>query len=401
VVRRLVSSVLLWLPALAVVGGVLVLAGLDPREVPAYAARTSIGESWRENGFTVAVVWPSSDTPGFVEGARLAWESIEQGGGPLAGKIRLRVFTEPPNGGGDGGASRVARDETVVAVLGHAVAEHAVPASLVYERYGILFLTPQGTDPRFTGHDFDYVFRLTPSDVQIGDALARYASSAGLARVGVLYARTDHGESASRQFTAKAALHGIQVPFSRSYHATRGNVSRHDFRPLAAEIRQHGFDAVLVADELPLAGTLIADLVEMGVTQPILATQHLDSPQLWRVAGDAARNVFVASAFDPSSATPEYVAFRTRFKERHGVEPGASAVQGYDAFMLAADACLASQDAAPLALATTIRVAESWPGLFGRFSFTRAGDVVGRHISVKRAQAGRFQTVYAWEGTEE
>jgi branched-chain amino acid transport system substrate-binding protein len=390
-----------WIPALLVIVGLLMLSGLPARTAPSYEARTAAGEAWNERGFSIAVVWPQRDRPDFVEGVKLAWEEVN-GKGPLAGKIRLREFTESDSREEGGLAMRVAMRSDVMAVLGHAVPEHVVPASLIYERHSVLFITPQATDPRSTNHRFQYVFRLTPNDEQIARVLARFAENRGFRRVGVLYARTDHGESASRAFIANATQRGIRAAFLRSYHPVKGNWRTRDFRQLAAEVRSFAFDALLVADTLPAGGKLIHDLVRMGVTQPILATDKLDPEGLRQIAGEhAARNVFSATAFDPSSATPEYKSFRERFLMRYKAEPNYAAAQGYEGFMLAARASVASRTAAPLVLATTIRLAPSWTGLFGTYAFRHDGDMSGRRIAIARIGDRGLQTEYASEGAEE
>jgi branched-chain amino acid transport system substrate-binding protein len=401
-VSRVSSRLLQWAPAGLLLAGVLAFAGLPHRTAPGYDVRTQVGDAWASAGFTVAVVWPPTTSPDFVEGVRLAWEDVDRGPTALAGKITLRPVIEPSRYSDDV-SRQIARDGRVVAVLGNAANEHVVPASLIYEQHSIVYITPQATDPRSTSHDFQYVFRLTPSDVEIATALAHFAFESGFKRIGLIYAQTDHGDSASRQFEAKATVLGLRVPYERSYHPTRDDWQKQDFRPLAAEVRGWDVDALMIADELPLAGKLVHDLVEMGVTQPILATDKLDSPQLWAIAGAAAGQVHLASPFDPSSSAPAYAGFRTKFTRRYGTTPGYAAAQGYESFMLVVNACLASKTAAPLALATTIRLAPSWHGLFGEFSFKQAGGVLGRQVSIKHVQMeeSRVRPEYIWkENTE-
>lgn len=403
--RRFIDA-LRWLPGLLLILAVVVLSRVLPLSGLTAEERAEASNAWREHGFTVAVVWPKRSAPDFVQGVQLAADVVNRNPGPLAGKLRVRVFTEDPMESGATIADRVARDSTVVAVLGHATADQIVPASIVYERHGIVFLTPQGGDPRSTSHQFQYVFRFSPGDVQVADAVARYAAQAGLSRVGLVYARTEHGASVARQFGAKAAVHGVRVAFTRSYHHARTRrrlLARHrnDFRPLAAEVREQTFDALVIVDDMPEAGALIQDLDEMGVTQPIIATESLDAEALTKAVGAAAERVLVANAFEPVEHSPEYEAFRAQFEERFGVPPNYAAMQGFDALMLIANACTESETAMPLAIATTIRFTSSWEGLAGRFSFTRSGEVLGREIAVNRVHAGGVERVFSWEGVEE
>ncbi len=129
-----------WIPALVLLAALGVVAiPVSWSTTSDYADRAAAGEAWRDRGFTVAVVWPQNDAPDFVEGVKLAWSQVNGGSGPLAGKVRLRQFTEPLTRDEGGVAARVASDPSVMVVLGHAVPEHIVPASLVYERHSIVF----------------------------------------------------------------------------------------------------------------------------------------------------------------------------------------------------------------------------------------------------------------------
>lgn len=388
-----------------VVAAVALLTGIgylimlrDPHYHPSYEERSAAGASWAKDGFAVGVVWSHATDSGFLNGTTLAWEQVNAGGGPLAGKIRLRDFTD--DGLGDGGevAENVSSHPDIVAVIGEEVSSNAIPASLVYENHGILFLAPKSTDPRLTTHDFQYVFRLTPDDRAIAAALSSFAVEQHFKKVGVLYARTDQGESLAPRFLAAAKDAGVEIAFCRSYLPHGGNWRDEDFRPLIAQIREEQFDAIMIADDVPRAAKLVLDLARMGVSQPILASDKADSMMLWKIAGDAANNVYVASAVDPFSRSAEYLAFRKQYKKRYGIEPGYGASQGYDAFMLLVHAIAQSRTADPLVVSTTLRCTKEWKGLFGEYSFDNAGDVSGRPISVKRMFDGQFTTVTLFGG---
>jgi ABC-type branched-subunit amino acid transport system substrate-binding protein len=346
-------------------------------------------EDWAENGLSVGIVWPKNHESSFVEGVQVALAEINARGGPLAGKVRLRMFEEREGSNGAEAADVAARGD-IVAVIGHH--DSAIPASLIYEKQGILFLTPKSTTPRLTTHGFQYVFRLTPDDRAIAQAQARFAVKLGAKRIGVLYARTSHGESYVPRFLEKARDEKLQIAFCRSYLPHERHAR--DLRPLIAEVIKEDFDAIVIADQVPRAARLVRDLDRMGVKKPILGSDKMDSAELWQVAGE---NVYVASAVDPSSSIPAYLTFKESFKSQHGLDPGYGASQGYEALWLLADAAMVSRTADPLIMATTLRL-NSWKGMFGEFSFTRQGDVIGRRISVKRMQNGNLMTVYSEDG---
>jgi branched-chain amino acid transport system substrate-binding protein len=344
---------------------------------------------WIQRGFSVAIVWPYHPDVSLVEGVTLAYEEINAGGGPLAGKIKLKFLTES----GDGGqtAREVVKQKDVVAVIGHELMNTSIPASVVYEKHGVLFISPKSTDVRLTDHGFQFVFRLTPDDTEMMHALADFAQSRDWKRIAVMHDRTDAGDLATAEFLSWANRLGLSVPVQRSFFNNREWYIQ-DFRPQIADVRTQNIDAVAVAHQLPWAAKLLYDMAVMGVSQPIIATDKLDSVSVYQLARTAANNLYVVSAVDPESTEPEFAAFRERFKKRFNAAPGYGASQGYEALMLFANACIKSNDADPLVLATTLRT-NTWKGLFGEFTFAQNGDVEGRSLSIKRMQDGVFHTV--------
>jgi len=228
-------------------------------------------------------------------------------------------------------------------------------------------------------------------------ALANFALTRGWRQIGALYGRSDHGESATKHFLTAAGGMGLEVEFMRSFfHEPLWQ--RQDFREMVATFRSEPVSALMLADQLPWAAKLLKDMATMGVSQPILATDKLDSMQVWQIAGTAANNLYVASAVNPESQHPTYLAFRDRFRKRFGVPPGYGSAQGYEAMNLVINAITRSGSADPIVVATTLRT-NPWQGLFGEFTFDEAGDVNGRKISIKRLQDGAFATVMAAAAT--
>lgn len=359
--------------------------------LPAYRLHEDLGGAWNKKGFSVALVWPPHKDLSFIEGAQLALEENNAAHNALSQKIRLRMFTETEKDGGTQVAQQVASYHDVIAILGHESSSSAIGASLVYENRGILFLAANPTTPRLTTHGFQFVFRLTPDDRAIAAAIVHFAKQQQYAKVAILYARTALGESLGPSLVSQAAKQRIQVTFYRSYLPLEGS-HRQDFRAMISELNQNTFDAVFVADELPRAASLVSDLRRMGIRQPILGGNQLDSPELWQIAGQAAEGIYSVSAGDTTTPTPDYVAFRQSFSKRYGAEPSYGASQGYEAVHLLVQAVLESKSADPLVLATSLRVGK-WKGIFGPFSFTHEGDIVGRGLSAKRMNDGIFAIV--------
>ena len=372
---------------IAVVGFVVVSVAKTTYYKPGRIERSEVGRAGFASGFTVAVVWPDRSEADFVNGVEFAVEELNAAHAPLSNKIHLK-FVPETNANATQVARDVVADPRVVVAIGHEISP--IAASITYQNHGVLFVAPKSTNPHLTTHDFDYVFRLTPTDEELADAITRFALERGWTRVGVLVGRNDHGDTALRQFQIQAAEQGLEVVFAQSY-AEEPDWSVQDFRPMIAAIRKQKFDAILFADVLPWAGKVLKDMQEMGLTEPIIATDKLDEKSLWTIAGTAANGLYVTSAVDPNSQLGQYVGFRARFHKRFGEDPDYGAAQGYEALMLIANAATLSKSADPLVLSTTLRT-NKWNGLFGPFSFDHNGDVLDRRLTLKRMQDGVFYT---------
>ncbi|MGE3491533.1 MAG: ABC transporter substrate-binding protein [Vicinamibacterales bacterium] len=368
------------------------------------ASMLRAGRPWPPDSVKIAVPWPQDGRVSLIQGVTLALEELNASDSPLANRVNVEFINEPIGDPDTGAIARnIARDDEVMAVIGHESSEYAIQSAVTYEDKGILYLSPKATLSRLTEHAFQYTFRLVPDDEAFAQALAKFAASQKWKRIGVLYGRFEQGEALARWFPNYAATNGLEAAYFRSY-LPAPDFRRQDFRPLLATMRTEKVDAILLSDQLPWAAKVLLDMQAMGFTQPILAGDKLDSSDVWRIADKAADNLYVASAVDPESASPPYISFRQRFAGRfrdaegRPQSPGYGSAQGYEAFRLWVDAAEQSQSVDPVVLATTIKT-NRWVGLFGPFGFTTDGAITGRSVIIKRVQDRAFKTVAAHEVT--
>jgi branched-chain amino acid transport system substrate-binding protein len=348
---------------------------------------------WPPSSVKIVVPWPDDGRMSLIQGVQLALEELNASSRPLANRVQVLWVDEPVALTSDGAmARRIAADTEVMAVIGHEEFSAAMAAAVTYEKHGILYLSPKATASRLTGHGFTHTFRLVPDDADFSRALAVFAKSQGWNRIGVLYGRFEQGEAMARWFQNFATEEGLVPVYFRSY-LPLDDYQEHDFRELLSTMRNEDTDAILLSDQLPWAAKVLVDMQVMGFTQPILAGDKLDSSAAWTLAREAANNLYVASAVDPDSTDVAFDTFRDTFHARFGSNPGYGSSQGYEAFNLFINAAEESQSVDPIVVATTIRTNE-WSGLFGNYSFSPDGAIVGRSVIIKRMMDGVFETVY-------
>ncbi len=245
--------------------------------------------SWPPPPIRIAVPWPGDEAAGLVQGVKLALEELDAGGGPLAGKVKVSYFNEPESLADDGAlARRIASDQEVVAVIGHESSASALQAAVTYERHGILHLSPQATLSRMTYHRFQYTFRMVPNDDSVAAALVEFARSKGWKHIGILYARIEESEALAQVFSLTAIQEGLVPSYASSYLPAK-DYRDNDFRPLLAASLDRPADAILLADRLPWAGKMLIDMQALGMKQPVLAGDNLDSAVTWDSRGQERR----------------------------------------------------------------------------------------------------------------
>jgi len=283
-------------------------------------------------------------------------------------------------------ARKLARNADVIAVIGHWNSHVAIATSIVYQGSGMVFIAHRATNPALTRHGFNYVFRNTPSDDELGEEMARLASMRGYRKMVLLLERGVYGEGLGRLFHEAAQSRGIEIVAARSYAP-----DLLDYRLLISEFENKNFDAIFVSGVLPGAARIIKQSRSMGVSAPFLGGDGLDDPSLWSIAGKAAEETVVPAVFSidhPASATRDFV---KRFKARYcDTEPDVSAAQAYDAMKVLARAIEKGESAIPLVISSNLQFTRNWDSVTSPYSFTQNGDVIGRKIFFKVLRNGKF-----------
>lgn len=323
----------------------------------------------------LGLVWSPAAEGRLAEGVELACDALNRAGGVLGRRLELvRRAVDPALADPRPAAVAVARELAergdVFAVIGHHRPEEAIPASITYERHGLIFLNPTVTRRTLNEHAFLGVFSTIPNDGVIARQVAAFAFGRGYRRFVVLRSREDSAHEAAVAFADRVARLGLTVAGERSF--TPGRTS---FQEIVADLGALRFDAVLVAAGRAQTAGLIRQSRSVQLEAPFLVARLTDAAALAREVGPATAPVAVPILFNPESSAPEAAGFRRGFEERYGREPDDHAAQGYDAVRLLAAAIGLAGRPDRRAVATVMRYTLSWKGVTGRHSFERNGAV--------------------------
>jgi branched-chain amino acid transport system substrate-binding protein len=331
---------------------------------------------WGGGPLNDSTVTPSLHT------ARLAIEEINQAGGIKGRPLRLVVLEDA---GEADSAMRVASmlvDSGVVAVIGHIYSSTTLASAPVYNnsRNPVLQISPSATSPTISSAG-DYTFRVCPSDLQYGGALARFVrNSLGLARGVVLYVNNDYGR-------------GIRRTFSEEFIRLGGTVSEVDpFLEEAPEIgaylervNQTGTaEFIIVAANIAEGEQVLRQIRNRNIRLPVLGGDGFDGLE---DKGPIAEGIYASTVYLPTlntEANRKFLeAYRARFPLGNPVDYSAAA--SYDIVYLLRDALLqAGTDRRALrdAVAEIGRGTPAFQGLTGAIAFDENGDVPQLSIQI-------------------
>lgn len=307
-------------------------------------------------------------------GARLAVDRINAEGGIRGRPLRL---AERDDHADIDSAVAVAGDllaTDAVAVIGHMLSNTTMAAGPRYAggRDPIALITPSSSAPEISELG-PWVFRLSPTDLTHGIALARWTHDRlGLTRGTVVYLNNDYGRGVRRTFVQQFEALGGTVERVVPYLGTSP-----DLTPFLERLaRDATSEFFLIAGRGDAAGGIVRALRARGLTIPVLGGDALES--IDRSDG-LAEGIYVSAAWLPSIDTPANREFITTWRARYpeSREPNQVAAATWDAVHLLRS-ILETEGTERAAIRDALaRVGETAPfrGATGSIAFDSLGDL--------------------------
>lgn len=334
----------------------------------------------------VAGSFTGHDGSAFKNAVEMAVDEINAGGGILGANV-LAVFEDDQANitRGMAVAQSFVEFGNVVAVIGHQQPYISAPASVVYERAGIIMLAPTGFVPPAVRQGYKYVFRNMPGGEEFGGLAAKYMARQGLKRSVIYYGDNEYGRALANAFENRVGEQGVDIVdrLSDCFGPEQTDSA-------LARWKIMGIDSIFLAEPLPEGAEFIAQLRRAGIAASVFACSFLDSTDLIKIGGRAVEGTTVFSVFNPLGRRPEVRKFVESYKKRFGVDPDLLAAQGYDSVKLLADAIRMAGSTDADKVAGKLRELKKWPGATGCLSFAPNGDVLGKDIVIKQVKDGNF-----------
>ena len=269
-----------------------------------------------------------------VEGAQLAVEEINNGGGVLGGR-RIRLLVEDDQSRPEEASNAVTKlitQDRVVAVLGEVASRRTLAAAPVSQKYQIPMISPASTNERVTQVG-DYIFRVCFIDPFQGEVLAKFAYNDLKARtVAVL-------KDVSQDYSV-----GLTDAVQKTFTALGGKVLEPvsyssgdaDFRAILTQVRAQKPDAIFATGYYPEAAIIARQARELGMKMPILGGDGWVGDAL-KNGREALANTFISNHYSGDNPDPVVQNFRKAYRAKFNREPDSIAALGYDAAKVLAD----------------------------------------------------------------
>jgi branched-chain amino acid transport system substrate-binding protein len=325
--------------------------------------------------------------------AELAAEEINATGG-INGR-RLELVTRDDYADPDS-AVFVAGDlyETdVSAIVGHLFSSTTLAAAPVYNGGDdpIVAISPSSSSPEVTAAG-DHTFRVCPSDLAHGAALARWVRERlGLERGAVLYLNDQYGRGIRQTFVQQFTSLGGTLRSIDPYIGDEPDVGPY----LDRLARDRSIQFLVVAGNRGEAEEILRQARRRGLMVPVLGGDGLEGIE---GAGALAEGVHLTSSYFPTLATTanrKFIeAYRRKFPDA-GM-PNQPAAATYDAVYLLRGVIAAAgtgRQAVRRALAAVGSATPAFEGVTGVVAFDAAGDVPDQNVYIGMVRGGAVEVV--------
>ncbi|NJB67395.1 branched-chain amino acid transport system substrate-binding protein [Desulfobaculum xiamenense] len=290
-------------------------------------------------------------------------------------------------------SASIARDDTIVGVVGHLCSSAHLAALPTYVRHGIPVISPTATSVTISDQNRDrkglvWAFRDVYRDDFQGMFLARYAvEKLGLKRIAVFYENNDYGIGLKDAFEKKAKELGVEIVGEEAY--VKGTP---DFTPQLTKLKAAGPDGLFISGYYN-EGALIADQArKVGLDVLKFGADGFDNEDYLKLAKDAAEGTYLTVPFLASEAGPAAQEFMTKYRERFGREVDYMSANAYDAAGILLRAIeQAGPDRAKIReyMASMDTPEKGYAGVSGLTYFDANGDAQ-KPAFVKMVKGGKF-----------
>ena len=219
----------------------------------------------------------------------------------------------------------------------------------------------------------EYVFRNSiPETLAIPASVQKAIDKYGAKKVAILYGNDDVFTKAGYDTMKQVAEDlDLEVLTTETFQ-----LGQSDYKAQLTKIKSLNPDLVL-ASALYNEGAVILDQArKMGIDVPFVGGNGFNSPEVIKIAGDAANGLIVATPWFSKKDDEKVKKFVEDYEAAYGMEPDQFAAQAYDGFYVMAEAIKNAGEADRDAIRDALAEIKDFEGVLGNMSFDEEGDII-------------------------
>jgi branched-chain amino acid transport system substrate-binding protein len=302
------------------------------------------------------------------QGVEMAVADLNARGGVLGQQVRLIIVDDACDPGQAAAAAQKLVGERILFVVGHLCSGASIAAAEIYERAGIIMISPGSTNPAFTEQGRTNVFRVCGRDDQQGAiAAAHLADYWRDKKIAILHDGSTYGKGLADATKLELNRLGVRETLYEPY--TPG---LSDYSDLARKLIAAGIEVAYVGGYYQEIALLIREAREQGSELQLVSGDAIATEGFWQVAGPAAEGTQFTFFPDPrlSPAAGEVV---ERFR-KNGFEPEGYTLGSYAAVQVWAQAAERVGATEPKSVIAALHASE-FDTVLGKIGFDEKGDV--------------------------
>ncbi len=260
-------------------------------------------------------------------GAELAIAEANARGGYGGKPFRLKIHNDAATWGASSNEIvKMVYDEKVWAMLGSISGDSTHIALRVSLRAELPIVNSAATDPTIPETIIPWILTSIQDDRVQGYTLARRIySDLGLKRIGLLRVNERYGRFGVLKFRDASRRLGHPVVIEQKFQPLDASFTRQ-----LRVINDSRVDGIVLWADAAAAGTILKEMRQMGMKQPVFGSFRVLGDDLLRIAGESAEGLEIVYPFDPTRDDPLWLGFQKRFAAAYQAKTDAFSALGFD-----------------------------------------------------------------------
>ncbi len=325
----------------------------------------------------------------FRYSAEMAVKAINAKGGVLGRPVEVVVMDSK----GDPKeaaliAQKLVEDPTIVAEVGDFTSTCCLAAAPIYERAGMVQLSPTSSHPDFAPSG-KYMFGVIGTQAAEAPFNVEFTGMEylGVKSVGIVYINNDWGQVTMEEFVKACERLGLPVTGVELFME-----AERDYGAVLTKIRQTNPDSIYVIAHYNEAAAVCRQIRRMGWDVIKFSPSSIFSAKMIELGGASVEGIATNTLFALEDPNPKVQDFIKEFNAAANRDPNMHTACAYDCFGMIFDAIERAGTTDRTAIRDALAATKDYDGVTGKLTFTDVGDI-DRKYMIMTIENGNWKVV--------